>query len=524
MSDTKKLGLFALIALVVSSSIGSGVFDLTASLAAAGTAGPAIIAWIVVAIGFLFLVLSINFIVKNKPEVDGLVDYAREGFGNFWGFVSGWGYWLSCWLGNIAFATVLMGAVAGILSTTGSSFLGDPANVMNWPAIIIASVVMWLIMILVNSGIKSASVVNAVVMVAKLVPLLVFLIIAIISFKAGVFTADFWGNVFSNAKSSAAGFSWSVVWPQVQSSFMVLLWVFVGIEGATVFTGRAQKRSEAAKATIIGFIGLVVIYVFISLLPFGMMPHEKLVALSSPVLGQILKTEVGNWGVVFINVGLSISILGAWISWTMLPVEAATTMADRKLLPNIFGKLNKKGSPTFTLILTTLLCQIFVVTLHFPKFMIAGSSAYDFAFGLCASAILVCWLFIGLYQMKLAIQKKKYAALLIGLVAAVFQILMMAWSGIAYLIIVLILYIPGVILYLYARSKQEGGIKVIDWIGSAVFFLAGIGLAIMIGVNYDGGMAFFERPVVSWGIIAVFVILSAIGVFMPRKQDKSLTE
>lgn len=523
MADTKKLGLFALIALVISSSIGAGIFDLTSSLAEAGTAGPAIIAWVIVFIGFLFMVLSINYIVKNKPEVDGLIAYAKEGFGNFWGFVSGWGYWLSCWLGNIAFATVLMGAIAGIVSAAGSDFLGNPAKVLNWPALIIGSVIMWLITLLVYSGIKSASLVNAVVMVAKLIPLLVFLIIAIVSFKAGVFTQDFWGNVFSNAKSTAVGFSWKIVWPQISASFMVLLWVFVGIEGASIFTSRANKRSEAAKATIIGFIALVVIYVFISLLPFGMLSHAKLVALDSPVLGQILKEEVGNWGVVFINTGLAISIIGAWISWTLLPVEAAQTMADHKLLPGIFGKLNKKGTPVFSLILTTALCQIFVFTLHFPKFMIAGSGAYDFAFGLCASAILVCWLFIGLYQMRLSVEQKKYGALVIGLIAAAFQIAMMVLSGLNYLVIVFVLYIPGVILYLYQRAKEAGGIKTMDWVGSIIFTLAGIGLIVMIAVNFDKGMDFLGKGWVTWTLTAIFTILCLVGVFMPRKE-KALTE
>ena len=520
MSDTKKLGLFALVALVVSSSIGAGIFDLTSSLAQAGTAGAAIIAWVIVALGFLFMVLSINYIVKNKPEVDGLIAYAKEGFGNFWGFVSGWGYWLSCWLGNIAFATVLMGAIAGIVSAAGSNFLGDPASLLNWPALIIASVIMWLIALLVYQGLKSASVVNAIVMVAKLIPLAVFLIVAIISFKVGVFTTDFWGNVFSNAKSTAVGFSWSVVWPQVKDSFMVLLWVFVGIEGATVFTSRANKRSEAAKATIIGFIVLVVVYVFISLLPFGMMSHSQLSALESPVLGQIMKTQVGNWGVVFINIGLSISILGAWLSWTLLPVEASQTMADHKLLPAIFGKLNKKGTPTFALILTTLLCQIFIFTLHYPKFMIAGSSAYEFAFGLCASAILVCWLFIGLYQMRISFQAKQWGGFVVGLLAAAFQLAMMVLSGINYLIIVLILYIPGVILYLYRRAKEAGGITMLDWIGSIVFALAGVALIVMMAVNFDKGMDFLGGTFMTWLLFAVFTILSLVGVFMPKKEHE----
>ena len=43
---------------------------------------------------------------------------------------------------------------------------------------------------------------------------------------------------------------------------MVMLWVFVGIEGASVVGSRAKKQSDVGKATILGIFGLIIIYVF----------------------------------------------------------------------------------------------------------------------------------------------------------------------------------------------------------------------------------------------------------------------
>ena len=53
---------------------------------------------------------------------------------------------------------------------------------------------MWLFVFLVLRGVKDAAVINYIVTIAKVVPILVFIVIAIIAFKADVFTDNFWGG------------------------------------------------------------------------------------------------------------------------------------------------------------------------------------------------------------------------------------------------------------------------------------------------------------------------------------------
>lgn len=54
---------------------------------------------------------------------------------------------------------------------------------------------------------------------------------------------------------------------QVKGSLMVMIWVFVGIEGAAMMGDRAKRKSDAGKASILGLIALLVIYILLSLLP-----------------------------------------------------------------------------------------------------------------------------------------------------------------------------------------------------------------------------------------------------------------
>ena len=157
MADSKENGIAlpALVALVVSSAIGSGIFDLPSTLAQAATPGAALIAWVITGIGILMLALCLNHLVLNKPELTGVSDYARAGFGDFVGFISGWGYWLSAWLGNVAFATMLMSSFGYFFPSLKS---GNSVS-----AIIFASLISWALTILVTRGIESAAIINAIV-------------------------------------------------------------------------------------------------------------------------------------------------------------------------------------------------------------------------------------------------------------------------------------------------------------------------------------------------------------------------
>ncbi len=64
---------------------------------------------------------------------------------------------------------------------------------------------MWLFAFLVMRGVKDAAVINYIVTVAKVVPILVFIVIAIIAFKGDVFADNFWGG---------DEYSFSSVWDQ----------------------------------------------------------------------------------------------------------------------------------------------------------------------------------------------------------------------------------------------------------------------------------------------------------------------
>ncbi len=436
MEEKKGLSLGALTAAVVTSSIGSGVFTLTSSLASGAAPGPVLLAWIVVGFGIMMLAMSLNNLLLKQPESEGIQAYAQVGFGNFAGFVSGWGYWLSAWLGNVAFATVLMSSLGYFFPI----FKGG----QNIPSVIFASIVSWMLTFIVNRGVESAAAMNTIITICKLIPLFAFIIVGIFVFKGGIFTAHFWSNVASGVAGS------SNLVEQFRSCLMIMMWVFVGVEGASMLSSRAKSKNDAGKATIIGIISLLVIYVLASVLPYGYLSQNELAKINQPAMLYIFQDMVGKWGGAFIGIGLIIAILGSWLSWTMLPADTTMLMAEEKMLPSSFGKKNKNGAPTFSLVLTAGLIQVFLIILLFSE------EAYNFALSLCTAAIVVCYIFVGLYQIKFSLQNKDTKQLWIGIFAAAFQIIAIALAGLHYLMLVCIGYLPGI--YFYYRAKKEYGL------------------------------------------------------------------
>ena len=456
-TEKKGIGKGELIALIVSSCIGTGIFGITSDVSAAAAPGPAILAWIFAGLGFLMLVLSLNNLSEKRPDLEaGIFSYAGAGFGPMGEFISGWSYWLSAWLGNIAFATMLMAS----LGTFFPVFKGG----QNVPSIIVAIIFCWLLTILVNNGVETASFVNMIGTICKVLPLIIFIIIMIVSFKGGMFTADFWGRVANNASK---GTTTGSVWSQMKGTLMTLIWVFIGVEGASVMGHRAKSRSDAQQATLISYGLLVLAYVLISVLPYGVLTRAQLAGMGQPAIGHVLQMTVGNWGSILINVGLIISTIVSWLSWTMLPAETTMLVAEDKAMPKLWGNTNAKNAPTASLMITGVLQTIFLFSLLFTQ------KAYEFAYSLCAAAILFSYLFVGLYQMKYSREHGEWGQYTIGLLSAAFMFACMFLAGWQEVLLVSISFIPGFYIYYLACKENNHKMSAAEkWVLTLILVLS----------------------------------------------------
>ena len=139
------------------------------------------------------------------------------------------------------------------------------------------------------------------------------------------------------------------------------------------------------------------------------------------------------------------------MSFTILPSETTSLMAKHELLPPVFNRLNKKGSPQISLIVVGACTQAFMITLLFTE------DAYNFAFSMCTVAIVITWAFAAAYQVKFSAQHHEWGQCAIGIVAVAFQVVGVLFNGWSFLLLTCVGYIPG--FFFYWRARKEAGAK-----------------------------------------------------------------
>lgn len=435
-----RLRLGALTALVIGSMVGSGVFSLPQNMATGAGPLAIIIGWAITAVGMLALVFVYQSLATRKPELDaGPYAYAKAGFGPFIGFNSAWGYWISAWVGNVSYAVIVFSALSYFFPPFGDG--------NTWQAVVGASALLWIIHILILAGVRQAAIINLIVTVAKIAPIVLFIAIVAVAFKLDVFSLDFSGSGNANLGS---------IMTQVKSTMLVTLWVFIGIEGASVLSARAERRKDIATATVSGFFTCLGLYALVSLLSLGIVNQPELAALKNPSMAGVLEAVVGPWGAILINLALVISVVGAFLSWTLLAAEIPHIAGKDGTMPSFFAHESERGVPSTSLTITNLLVQTFLIMAFFAQ------STYQALFFIASTAILVPYIFSGAYAAKLALTGEAYAAkegrngtLIIGLVATLYGLWLVYAAGPAYLFMCAVLYAPGIIFYVWARRESK---------------------------------------------------------------------
>jgi len=457
--EPKRLSLSLLIALVVGSMIGSGIFSLPQNMAASAGAGAILIGWLITGVGMLSLALVYQTLSNRQPALDnGVFAYARALGGEYLSFNSAWGYWISAWIGNVSYLVILFAALSYFFPVFGEG--------NNKAAIAGASVVLWALHWMILRGLRTAARANALTTVAKIVPLLLFIGLVIAAFQRETVTVDFWG-------SPAVGSPLD----QVKSTMLVTVWVFIGIEGANVFSARAAERANVGRATVIGFVITLLLLISVSLLSLGVLQQPELAALKNPSMAGVLQAAAGPWGAVLISIGLIVSVGGALLAWTLLAAESVFTPAKEKVMPVSLGVENTQGAPANALWLTNGCIQLFLLlTLY-------SSATYLALISLATSMILLPYLFSGLYALKLTWKGDTYAGhrglqlrdMAIAAVATLYCMWLLYAAGPKYMLLSALLYAPGSLIYLgtlrarqgQALSGPETGLLIIIWAAAA---------------------------------------------------------
>ena len=459
--QTQKLSLFALTTMVVGGMVGAGIFSLPRTFA--GATGPigAIIAWLIAGTGMYMLARVFQSLAERKPDLDaGVFAYAKAGFGDYPGFLSAFGYWIGSCIGNVSYWVL-------IKSTLGAFFpiFGDGNTVV---AIVVASAGIWLFHFMILRGTQQAAVINSIVTVAKIVPILVFIVILIAAFRLDLFSANLYGGDLTTS-----------VFEQVRATMLVTVFVFLGIEGASVYSRFAKERSDVGRATIFGFIIVTTLMVLVTLLPYAVMQRADIAGMRQPSMATVLEAVVGHWGAVFVSIGLLVSVLGAYLAWSLICAEVLFTAAKTRDMPAIFTRENKNKVPVAALWATNIVVQLIVITTYWSR------DAFALMLNLTSAMALIPFLFVAAYGLMLTNRRETYEVrpqernrdLIIAAIATLYTIFLLYAGGMKFIVLSAVLYAPGTALYFWARHEQGKPVftNVWDWV---IFILAVIGAVV----------------------------------------------
>lgn len=408
MGNQQKLGFWILTSLVIGNMVGSGIFMLPRTLAEVASPAGVIAAWIFTGLGVLFVAFVFGNLGKRKPELQGGPQiYAKELFKKgskasaLTGFMATWGYWIGNLAGNIAIVTTF----ASYLSTffpvmTSQAELATIGNFTlkagNAITFFVCTIVLWGTHVIILKGMEGAGKINLAATTAKVTGFFIFIIIGLTAFEASNLTP------FIADKATEIGETVGMI-GQIKAAAVVTLWAFIGVESAVVFSSRAKKQTDVKRATVLGLMITLAIYIGISTLVMGLLPQEVLVTSEKPLIDAI-ETVLGPVGGKLLAALGLISLIGSTIGWTMISAEIPSVAAKQGIFIPRFMKENKKGIPAFSLLLTNALGQLFI----FSTISNSISEAFNFIIYIATLSYLFPYVIAAAFQVKLVMTGETY--------------------------------------------------------------------------------------------------------------------
>jgi APA family basic amino acid/polyamine antiporter len=332
-------------ALVVGNMIGSGVFLLPSSLARYGALS--IVAWLFTAAGSVLLALVFARLATMVSGAGGPYTYARAGFGDFVGFLVGWGYWLSIWTSNAAIATAFTGYLTVFWAAPGKS---------NALAAVVTVALIWILTAVNVAGVRVAGAVHLVTTLLKALPLVVVAAIGLARLQPSQFSPfNPSGEPLLAAIAAAAALT---------------LWAFLGLESATVPADDVENPERTIpRATIAGTLFAAVIYIASSTAVLGVIPRDVLATSTAP-FADAARLLLGDWAAYLIAAGAVISTLGALNGWILMQGQMPVAAARDGLAPPAFGRLSRNGTPALALISTSAIVTV-IVLMNYTRGLVA---------------------------------------------------------------------------------------------------------------------------------------------------------
>jgi len=343
----RHLGLWSAVAVLIGSTIGSGIFRVPSSVAEQlQSPGPVLLAWVIGGIVALFGALTLAELAGALPRSGGVFAYILESFGPLPAFLFGWSE-----------LTVIRASALGAIATIFAEYLGrfialSPMGV-RW----VAAAAVVSVGTLNYFGVNRAAVLMNLSTVAKYAALAVLVLLA---FTAGQ------GSVSHFTPAWSTGINLSLI----ATALIAIMWTYDGWADLSFMGGEVKNPGRTLPmALIVGTFGILVIYLllnlaYVYLVPLPEMARSPLIAATAaeriPLLGRYAGSVIA--GVVML------SCFSTLIGSMMTGPRIFFAMADRGLFFRSIARVSPRfQSPSVAIWLATALGVIYVLLNDFQQ-------------------------------------------------------------------------------------------------------------------------------------------------------------
>jgi amino acid transporter len=352
-SLTRQLGLWSAVAVLVGSTIGSGIFRSPAGVTAK-LPGPLPLMSVWVAGGLFALcgALTLAELSGELPATGGMYVFIREGWGRLAAFLFGWSE-----------LVLIRAASLGAISTTFSEYLlrvlgFDPsaAPYSDWVHYV-AAVAIALTATFNYIGVRTSSFVLNLTTLAKYGGLLLIILLALaigLPRTGGHFTPAVPAGSFHVAAFGLA--------------LVSVLWAFDGWADLSFVAGEVRDpRRVLPRAIIIGTVAVIAIYLLANVAYLAVMPVDEIKG-SKLVAADVAQRLIGAPGVVFVAVTVMLSTFGTLNATLLTAPRVFFAMADDGLFFRSVARVHPRfGTPYVAILLATGLGVVFVLLRTFEQ-------------------------------------------------------------------------------------------------------------------------------------------------------------
>ena len=339
----KSLGIAAALSTVVGMVIGGGVFFKPQAVytLTGGAPGLGILAWIIAGIMTITAGLTAAEVSAAIPKTGGMMVYIEEIYGKKLGFLTGW-------MQTVLFFPATAAAIAVMFGQQAALLLNNSSLVMPMSIGVIL-----LIGILNTFGSKTSGAIQTVSTVCKLIPLVLIIVFGFIKGSGD--------NPIMNPLVAEGIRPMGII----GQLLVAILFAYDGWINVGALAGEMKNPGKDLPKAIIGGLSIVMaINVVINLAYLWVLPASELAQYASPA-SIVAEKIFGPVGGKLINVGILVSVFGCLNGYLLTGPRIPYTLANQKLLPATFGKLNKNGVPANATLFMVVLSVIYALSGQF---------------------------------------------------------------------------------------------------------------------------------------------------------------